>query len=434
VKREAILKAVIVARRARLRGAQFRWGRAGRALALAFVAAGLVAAALPQSGAAAIERAPTDRFLRAELKLLQGVLASIPASVTAVRQTAAQIETVCPNVLAQSPAASVLAANAPVTKPLFSQAEQLKKLEDELSRIVEEVSNRSEQNPLSGLLSAFRELHWRDRLLARATYVSIRQLEHQLATPPRALPDACADMHSWVSSGYSTLSNATLAFLAPEHELGLRAPSLPKLVRALVAKRGDRLERALVRRSLEVARRLEQALEPFTKISQGLDTAVGLGAGDFGIGPEEVLIGRGTTAAGTTFVAKVTPSIKLCLPRVEITETAGPLISSFGGSVCAIATGAPPAEQSVRCAVGLLRVQARMLPTAKSAELLLSDGRKLDSPVLAMPAGVAGAPGGFYFQAVRGPSPTPVSLTELDVGGQPLTTLALPPVQRCALP
>lgn len=42
-----------------------------------------------------------------------------------------------------------------------------------------------------------------------------------------------------------------------------------------------------------------------------------------------------------------------------------------------------------------------------------------------------GGPAGLYYQAVRGPSPIPVSLTELDTHGNTLAVLKLPAVVEC---
>jgi hypothetical protein len=47
-----------------------------------------------------------------------------------------------------------------------------------------------------------------------------------------------------------------------------------------------------------------------------------------------------------------------------------------------------------------------------------------------VPAGLGG-PLGFYYQAVRGPSPTPVSLAELDSAGKVLRIVKLPKTERC---
>jgi hypothetical protein len=85
----------------------------------------------------------------------------------------------------------------------------------------------------------------------------------------------------------------------------------------------------------------------------------------------------------------------------------------------------------VTCEDGLLKIEASTLPSARNVRLLLSDGRSITSRVLLLPAGVNGGPAGFYYQAVRGPVPIPVSLTELDAQGRKLRVLRLSPVRAC---
>jgi len=88
---------------------------------------------------------------------------------------------------------------------------------------------------------------------------------------------------------------------------------------------------------------------------------------------------------------------------------------------------------SVRCRSGdgLLTIEAQTLPSARSVRLHLSDGRQITSHVALVPAKLGG-PAGFYYQVVRGPSPIPVSLTEVDAHGKALRTVKLPRTAKCA--
>jgi len=88
-------------------------------------------------------------------------------------------------------------------------------------------------------------------------------------------------------------------------------------------------------------------------------------------------------------------------------------------------------EQQVTCNSGLLTIEANLLPAARNVRLLLSDKRTITSPAIRAPARLGG-PAGLYYQVVRGPSPIPVSLTELDANGSHLTVLKLPAVVECA--
>jgi hypothetical protein len=91
------------------------------------------------------------------------------------------------------------------------------------------------------------------------------------------------------------------------------------------------------------------------------------------------------------------------------------------------AIGPPHAE----CSNGLIEIRARLLPAARRAVLRLSDGRQIASRPVLVPARIGG-PAAIYFQALRGPSPIPISLQELDARGRVLRTLTLPRVLECS--
>jgi hypothetical protein len=62
--------------------------------------------------------------------------------------------------------------------------------------------------------------------------------------------------------------------------------------------------------------------------------------------------------------------------------------------------------------------------------LLLSDGRSVSSRVVLVPASLGG-PAAVYVQALRGPSPVPVSLMELDQRGRTIGVFRLRAVRGC---
>jgi hypothetical protein len=62
--------------------------------------------------------------------------------------------------------------------------------------------------------------------------------------------------------------------------------------------------------------------------------------------------------------------------------------------------------------------------SVRTARLLLSDGRTISSRVVRIPRRYGG-PGGIYVQAVRGCSPYPISLTELDTNGDVVRVVQL---------
>lgn len=164
-----------------------------------------------------------------------------------------------------------------------------------------------------------------------------------------------------------------------------------------------------------------ETLTGFAPITHGGDEPV----------QEAVVIGRGRTATGATFIARLLPAPSPapggCMLNVAILGSEGSRASS-----CFSRTQTR-ADASVHCDAGQLTIQAFMRTATRRVQLLLSDGRRLTSPALLIPAELGG-PAGLYYQLVRGPSPIPVSLTELDAQGHTLRIDRLPALTGCTRP
>jgi hypothetical protein len=185
-------------------------------------------------------------------------------------------------------------------------------------------------------------------------------------------------------------------------------------------------------------------------------SAAGCGATSAKHPPQSAVIGRGATLAGPSFVATVyrgeqppqgsaadvrlqtAPSwLVKAYRRAQLERSeACPLsvsIEAGGGAggynTCLARSGSGPSP-SVTCGEGLLTITSATLPATRSVRLLLSDGRSVTTRALDAPAGF-GARAGLYFQVVRGPSPIPRSLAELDAHGRVLRSVALPPIVEC---
>ena len=171
---------------------------------------------------------------------------------------------------------------------------------------------------------------------------------------------------------------------------------------------------------------------------------------------QSAVIGRGTTLAGPTFTAtayrgeqpphgsaggvrwQTAPSwlAKARRPPQARRAEACPLSISIetdgtsGGSTTCMGSPASAPSPSVTCAEGLLTITSTTLAATCSVRLALSDGRSTTTRALDAPADF-GARAGLYYQVVRGPSPIPRSLAELDGGGRVLRSVALPPIVEC---
>jgi hypothetical protein len=109
----------------------------------------------------------------------------------------------------------------------------------------------------------------------------------------------------------------------------------------------------------------------------------------------------------------------------------GILLESAGGGTSFCLHGAHERRQPRSgCQEGRLTVAGPVDPHATAVRLRLSDGRSVSSSTYEVPAS-AGGPARIYVQALSGPAPIPVSLTELAPDGRALRTVALRPVHGC---
>jgi hypothetical protein len=182
-----------------------------------------------------------------------------------------------------------------------------------------------------------------------------------------------------------------------------------------------KLVRSLVRLQNRSGRHLETAL------ANTPDLLVALGLKSEGEAPGGEPIGKGLTVAGGDFTVRVEPvteptTDEHCTLPIAIEEGDGQ------SSECLDTTRVGVPE--ISCRQGLLPITLVTPATVGSVSLLLSDGRQILSPVIPIPASLGG-PLGYYRQIVRGPSPIPVSLTELDAEGRPLAVIKLRRLVEC---
>jgi hypothetical protein len=137
------------------------------------------------------------------------------------------------------------------------------------------------------------------------------------------------------------------------------------------------------------------------------------------------IIGRGRTAAGTTFVATAQP-IEGCQTNIDIRE--GGKIGQL--SLCYSQFQSPP-EAAAICLLGSIVIHMRVSEATHNVRLTMSDGKTVTSPVMVVPQRLGG-PATLYYQVVRGAASIPTALTELDRRNQPLSTVRVPGVIGCS--
>lgn len=394
-------------------------------------------------------------------------LANAPQSDAAVEATAARISGECPGVLNGAPphelsSGSILSVPPalPLTSPRAEgerkrESEQRETLKHELSQATDISAQAVNREATVALLSALAPLRWKNPLVSFSLQLTVTTLQEELVLPATAV---CADMGSWVASGYKTLSPAS-------KELAIRTEALLKdAFVAIALYEYDNIEpfptvlapyenpadRALARHTAVLTTQLAKEHKAGQEALKRLESVVGLPVEESRAIVKQpkkkpAAIYRGRTAAGGRFVVRAQPTKSLprllretrCTVNITIEEPArsagGELLSSFtaGGTDRCLSRSRTTPEPSVKCDSGQLTVEANLLPTARRARLLLSNNHTILSSAIRVLRRLGG-PAGLYYQVVRGSSPIPISLTELDARGNTLTVLKLPAVVECA--
>jgi hypothetical protein len=440
--------------------------RSRRLTAVAFVVLALVGAYTIAAPAGAREpalaenAAATRVYLTATNSFEEAELANLPRGIAAGEASAAQISSECPGVLTGAPPHEEVLGFGFVSSPSqprpsaraegerTRQARQLGFLKSELSIALGDAQSQPDREATATLLQALTPLRWSNPSIALLMHITLEALQQELDQPT---PPVCADMKSWVASGYLTLSPASKEFeRSTESDLKIvfglfaLAPRLQTLPKSL-APYENAADRALMRHIEALTAQLHDQGETRAETLKRLETTVGLPPAKKASEAKPkaqklIVIGRGKTAAGGHFVAKAEPQApshiqRICTVEVTITETSHPstgileLLSGEGTGRCLSRSHVEP-EPAVHCKAGLLIVEAGLLPATRSVRLLLSNGRSIVSPAIRVPARLGG-PAALYYQVVRGPSPIPVSLTELSASGSTLAVLKLPAVVEC---
>jgi hypothetical protein len=422
--------------------------RLGLCLLVAMAAAGMLAvpvSALRHPRVTPRDRAATRGYLEAELAYARARLAAVPASHERDEALARTLGAECAGVLANAPFKTLSALDEPPERiPSARERGEQNRLQRQWGDLQLELGFVLGQAPTAAVREAelsyvhkLRSLHWTNPGLTTLEHHDAEALERELQIAPPAL---CVDMRAWAASGYQRISPGTKAFEAKLNaalsvafaDLARLGPPLESPLRYA----GPR-ERALEQTLTHLERKQVASLERASALRARIERTLGI--------PEEhepqprqgppsgaIVIGRGRTAAGSSY------TIWAALPGSEAhkgfscQQVIG--VEEFGhgnrGSRRGCATPAHPQPPTVECDEGVLTIEAQTVPRARRVRLTLSDGRQIVSHVAVLPARLGG-PAGFYYQAVRGPSPIPVSITELDAHGRTLRKQALEPYKGC---
>lgn len=178
------------------------WSRVGAAAALAAV----LLALSPSAAFAHVSRGDataTRGYLQAELAQTRAEIAGFPAAITGVEALRGRLAAECPGVLAHEPTSPPgEKSNASVTQ-----------IEEEGEAAVFGAAEQTESVHRRGFARAVSRLRWGNSVLTRLIHSAAAAALAQTTVPP---PDLCADLRTWVASGYESVSPATEAYVRSE--------------------------------------------------------------------------------------------------------------------------------------------------------------------------------------------------------------------------
>ncbi|MGD1058972.1 MAG: hypothetical protein ABR992_16335 [Solirubrobacteraceae bacterium] len=151
----------------------------------------------------------TASYLHAQYAVVRGEVKSFPVAVAAIEALAKKVQMECPGVLANAP------KPASGTPPSGTTAEVS---EEEIDAVfgVAEATEYARRHRFAGIVA---RLRWSNRALTRLVH-SQAAAEAEKASIPA--PSLCADMRSWVSSGYQAVSASTQHYLKLESALSAK--------------------------------------------------------------------------------------------------------------------------------------------------------------------------------------------------------------------
>jgi hypothetical protein len=437
-----------------------------KVLAIVLVAAAVYATALgvasagsPRAAGTPADRAAVHAYLLDIYGYAQAVAEAAPALVGAYEGAASRIAGECPGVLVGAPQeGNEIEVRSPILRRTARQrgeerrqSTQLSDLEEELATELASAEREARRPAKTVLLANLKALPQGGAALSRVVHAQMVGLEEEQKAQSA---DVCADMEAWAGSDYRTLSQASRAIALK------RETELERFLRDFSAQSASEstslpetpADRALVRKTFQLE------LQTAETIAKSIDSArkrveAALGLTARARSEEErpksvsheskssTKLGAGRTAAGTGYTVWLERtkggSAGACKSSLEVRRADGAkpgilqLLTETGSEVCLVPHQKRSEEPSVNCREGLLTIETEVPSATRTVDLRMSDGTHVVSRPVLVPRRLGG-PDAFYYQAVRGPSPVPVSLTERDARGRTLRVLKLRRIVGCS--
>jgi hypothetical protein len=426
------------------------------AAAVYAMASGVASAGSPRAADTPADRAAVHAYLLDLHGYVQALAEAAPALVGAYEGAAGRIAGECPGVLVGAPQeGNEIEVNSPIVRRTARQrgeerrqSTQLSDLEEELATELASAESEARRPAVTALLAKLKALPQGGPALSQVVHAQTVGLEED---QKQQSTDICADMEAWAASGYRTLSQASRAIALQ------REAELAKFLRDFATQSASesmsppetRADRVLVRMTSQLEVRTAKAISnSIDSARKRVEAALGLTAR---ARSEAILksmshesksstkLGAGRTAAGTRYTVWLDRtkggSAGTCKSSVEVRGADGAkpgILELFvGGSEVCLVPHQKRSEEPVNCREGLLTIDTEVPSATRMVDLRMSDGTHVVSRPVFVPRRLGG-PDAFYYQAVRGPSPVPVSLTERGARGRPLRVLKLRRIVGCS--
>jgi hypothetical protein len=413
---------------------------------MALVGVCLLAQPTYANATSASDRASTHTFLQATYTFDLELVRNNPKTNAALDRAAAAIAAECPKVLAGAPGA--LFSSSPVVgvKQLSPHAlgeadrhgHQYQDLNGELEAALHSAAFQTDSQALANFAATVTPLSWSNPAIAPAVQFEL-SLVRAILAPGTTPAGVCADMRSWVASGYQRLSSGTRTFQTQQEDLFESSLPLGTSSEALLEPYEGPSERSILlrREALPTPNLLELSDSATTKLHKQLGIEDGSTAGISSEFSRSKTFGRGHTHTGLSYKVEASKGYGPRCPHIVTVSVTTPvkggsLTSSSSNSLRCLSGKRPAARPQVTCDEGVLQIESSTVAQTRHVRLTLSSGHTIVSSVTLVPRKYGG-PAGVYFQTLRGPSPYPVSLSELDAAGRVTRTVALRVVKDCHL-
>ncbi len=190
------------------------------------------------------DAAATQKYIQANYALVAAGSSKLGAARAALRSVRARIEGECPRAAAESP-----------------QNPDSTELSNEIIGAMVTSAYRSDVPAGESFVRAAGGLRWSNRSLTNTIHSYVSKLKVMIALAP---PNVCADIRSWVASGYQTLPATTVRF---DQQFMPNWVAIGELPRALLAPYERAGQRSVVNRT----NALEEQLTEF-EANDGVET------------------------------------------------------------------------------------------------------------------------------------------------------------------